>query len=83
MTSKIFIGIGVVLLVAGGLVSVKVMQIRTMIATPPPAQIETVATATAHAETWPDTLQAVGSVSPAQGVTVAPEIAGTVTDIAF
>ena len=83
MTSKVFIGIGVVLLVAGGLVSVKVMQIRTMIATPPPAQVETVATATAHAETWPDTLQAVGSVSPAQGVTVAPEIAGTVTEIAF
>lgn len=83
MTSKIFIGLAIVLAVLSPLAIVKTMQIKTLIATPPPAQIETVATATAHEETWPETLQAVGSVSAAQGLIVAPEIAGTVTEIAF
>ena len=63
------------------LAGVKALQIRALIAAapsfaPPP---ETVASAVAHEEKWPDTLTAVGSVSAAQGVTVAPEIAGTVT----
>ena len=82
---KLFIGLVVVLVVAGGLAAVKTMQIKTMIAAapmfaPPP---ETIATAAAHEESWPDTLTAVGSVSAAQGVTVGPEIAGTVSEIDF
>lgn len=85
MTRKLFIGILIVLVVLGGLAAVKIMQIKTMIAAapmfaPPP---ETIATAVVHEEKWPDTLSAVGSVSAAQGVTVAPEIAGTVSEIAF
>jgi len=85
MKRKLLVGIVIVVAVAGGLAAVKALQIKTLIASkamflPPP---ETVATAIARAENWPDTLPAVGSVSAAQGVTVAPEIAGTVTEIAF
>ena len=85
MKRKIIIGLIVVLVVGGGLGVVKTLQIRTIIAAapsfaPPPS---TVAAAVARAEQWPDTLSAVGSVSAAQGVLVAPEIAGTVTEITF
>ncbi|MEI7534348.1 MAG: efflux RND transporter periplasmic adaptor subunit [Verrucomicrobiae bacterium] len=85
MTRKIIVGIVLVMVVVGGLAAVKTMQIKKMIAfgatfTPPP---ETVATAIAHAEQWQDVLPAVGSVSPAQGVIVSPEIGGTVSEIAF
>ncbi|HEX9045824.1 MAG TPA: efflux RND transporter periplasmic adaptor subunit, partial [Verrucomicrobiae bacterium] len=66
-----------------GLAAVKTMQIKTMLASPWPQQIETVATAVVHEEQWPDTLSAVGSVNAAQGVTVAPEVAGTVSEIDF
>lgn len=85
MKKKIVFGIIIVVAVAGGLAAVKALQIKTLIGSaalfaPPP---ETIATAVAHAENWADTLPAVGSVSAAQGVTVAPEIAGTITEIAF
>jgi membrane fusion protein (multidrug efflux system) len=85
MIRKLFIGILVVLLIAGALGVVKYLQIKTMLAAgdifaPPP---ETIATAVVQSETWPDTLTAVGSVSPAQGVMVSPEIAGTVSEIDF
>jgi len=85
MTKKLFIGILIVLVVLGGLAAVKTMQIKTMIAAgaamvPPP---ETIASAVARAEQWPETIPAVGSVNAAEGVTVAPEIAGTVSEIAF
>ena len=85
MTKKLFIGILIVLVVLGGLAAVKTLQIKTMIAAgaafvAPP---ETIASAVAHAEQWPETIPAVGSVNAAEGVTVAPEIAGTVSEIAF
>ena len=82
---KLLIGLIIVVVVAGVLGVVKTLQIRALIAAkaafvPPP---ETVATAVAHDDKWEQTLPAVGSVNPAQGVTVAPEIAGTITEIAF
>jgi membrane fusion protein (multidrug efflux system) len=85
MTKKLFIGVLIVLVVLGGLAAVKTMQIKTMIAAgasfvPPP---ETIASAVAQEEKWPDTIPAVGSVNASEGVTVAPEIAGTVSEIAF
>jgi membrane fusion protein (multidrug efflux system) len=85
MTRKIIIGLVIVVVVVGGLAAVKTMQIKTMIAqgaafTPPP---ETIASAVAREEKWPETLHAVGSVSAAQGVTVSPEISGAVSEIAF
>jgi membrane fusion protein (multidrug efflux system) len=82
---KIIIGLAVVAGVAVALGLVKGLQIGTMIAAgksfvPPP---ETISSAVAHEEKWQDTLVAVGSVNAAQGVIVSPEIAGTVTEIAF
>ncbi len=83
MTRKIIIGIVIVLVVLGGLAAVKTMQIKTLISMPPPVMQETIASAVVQTEKWPDTIPAVGSVNAAQGVTVAPEIAGTVSKIAF
>jgi len=85
MKRKILFGIIIVVVVASGLAAVKALQIKTLIGSaalfaPPP---ETIASAVAHEEKWPDTLPAVGSVSAVQGVKVAPEIGGMVTEIAF
>ncbi|HTL72995.1 MAG TPA: efflux RND transporter periplasmic adaptor subunit [bacterium] len=85
MKKKLMLGLIVVIAVAGGLGIVKALQIRTLIAAagsmvPPP---ETVATAEARLEKWQATLSAIGSVTAAQGVMVAPEIAGTIREISF
>lgn len=85
MNRKLLLGLIIVVLVGGGLGIVKFFQIRTLIAAgaafvPPP---ETVATAVAHEEKWQENIPAVASVTAMQGVTVAPEIAGTIIEIAF
>jgi len=85
MKRNIIIAVVIVVAVAGGLASVKAWQIHTLIAAgasfaPPP---ETISAAAVQEEKWPDTLTAVGSISAKQGVTVSPEIAGTVSEIAF
>lgn len=85
MIRKILAGVLIVAVLAGILIAVKVLQIKTMIATSasfvmPP---ETVASAVAHEEHWPNLLPAVGSVSAEQGATIASELAGTVKEIAF
>jgi membrane fusion protein (multidrug efflux system) len=85
MIRSLSVGILIVLVILGALATVKILQFKSMGASaalfaPPP---ETIATAVAQEETWADTLSAVGSVSAAQGVVVAPEIAGTVSEIDF
>jgi membrane fusion protein (multidrug efflux system) len=85
MKSKNFVAILIVLAVLGGLAGIKVLQIRTLMAAgkafaPPPTAI---ASAVVTNASWPDTLSAVGSVAAVQGVLVAPEVAGTVTEIDF
>jgi membrane fusion protein (multidrug efflux system) len=65
------------------LAGIKAWQIHAMIAfnnafVPPP---DTVSSAVAHEENWQDTLTAVGSVDPQNGVTLASEVAGTVAEI--
>ena len=82
MKRKIFIGIGVVVAILIGLAGIKFLQIRKLMATPWPAQIETISSAVAQEQNWQETLSAVGSVDPQNGVTLAPEIAGTVVQIA-
>lgn len=47
---------------------------------PPPA---TVSTAVAQNETWQPTLKTVGTVHAVNGVTISPEVAGVITEIAF
>jgi membrane fusion protein, multidrug efflux system len=84
---KLKITFGLLIVLAAGLVlgGIKARQISSMIAfgktfMPPP---ETVSTAVTRAEQWHDSLAAVGSITAEQGVTVAPEIAGTVSEIDF
>ena len=85
MKRKILTAVIVVLAVVLGLAGVRAWQIHKLIAAgqafaPPP---ETISAAVAHEEKWQDTLTAVGSINAVQGVTVSPEIAGTVSEIAF
>jgi membrane fusion protein (multidrug efflux system) len=82
MRRIIFAGIGIVGAVLVVLAGVKAMQIRALMAMKFPQQVETISSAVAHEEKWQDTLTAVGSVDPVNGVTLAPEIAGTVKEIA-
>jgi RND family efflux transporter, MFP subunit len=82
---KVIFGIAIVLLVVGGLGGIKALQIKTLIASAksfsqPP---ETVASAVVHEEKWQGMLTAIGSVTAVQGVTVTPELAGTVREINF
>jgi membrane fusion protein (multidrug efflux system) len=85
MKSKIAIAIVIVVLVLGGLAGVKALQIKKLIddgkafATPP----ESVSSTVAREEKWQGTLTAIGSIAAVQGVTVTPEIPGTVCKIAF
>jgi membrane fusion protein (multidrug efflux system) len=85
MKKKIFAAIILVIAIVAGLAGVRVLQVAKMInagksfSVPP----ETISSAVAQEQKWQDTLTAVGSISAAQGVTVASEVAGTVTEIAF
>src|SRR5262245_11632569 len=85
MKTKIAVAILVLLVVVGALGGVKGLQIQKLLAaakkfvTPP----ETVSSAVVKEETWQNTLSAIGSVTAAQGVTVTPEIPGTVSELAF
>jgi membrane fusion protein, multidrug efflux system len=85
MMRKIIAAVALVLLVAGALVGIKALQIKTLAAAaksfaPPP---EAVAVATVHQEQWQGTLTAIGSITAVQGVTITPEIAGIVAEISF
>ncbi|HEX3855840.1 MAG TPA: efflux RND transporter periplasmic adaptor subunit [Verrucomicrobiae bacterium] len=84
MKRKIFIAIGIVVVIFIALAGIKFLQIHSMIAfgktfVPPP---DAVSSAVAHEEKWQDTLTAVGSIDPQNGVTLASEVAGTVAEIA-
>ena len=79
----------IMLLLVGGFIaaigSFKYVQIRTAIAQgaayqPPP---EAVTTATAQRTAWPATLDAIGTVTAVQGVTVSADLPGIVEHIAF
>jgi membrane fusion protein, multidrug efflux system len=82
---KIIIGIAIVLLVIAGLAGTKMLQIKTLLAAAktfaqPP---ETVSSAVVREEKWQGTLSAIGSIIAVQGVTITPELAGTVREINF
>ncbi len=72
----------------GGLGSIKYKQISSLIAAghameksgPPP---EAVGTAVAAKDSWQESLEAVGSIAPARGVTVSNDAAGIVSAIHF
>lgn len=83
MKRSIAIAILIVVVVAGGLAGTKLLQFKALAAAPYAQPPETIASAVAHEEKWQDTFSAVGSISAVQGVTVTPEIAGTISEIAF
>jgi membrane fusion protein (multidrug efflux system) len=85
MKTKVIAAIGLVAVIVGVLAGVKAMQIRQLIASgakrvQPP---EAVSTLVASEQKWQGLLSAIGSVVAVQGVTVNPEIAGMVKEIAF
>ena len=85
MAKRIILSLLGLLLVAGFLGGVKVLQIRKMIAqgaqfAPPP---ETITTAKARAQTWETVLTAVGSLEAVQGVMVTAEAPGKVVQVLF
>src|ERR1700704_2660654 len=65
------------------LVLIKGLQIFTMMKTPPPNEVATVASAQVKEEDWAPILSSVGSVSAVQGAVVSAELAGTVSEIKF
>jgi membrane fusion protein (multidrug efflux system) len=81
----ILIAVGVIVLVVLVLGGIKASQIGAMIAAGesfvPPAQAVT--TAEVREVSWKPELTAVGSVVAVQGVTMASEVPGTITEIAF
>ncbi len=83
MIRKILIGLAVVVAVFLVLAGVKALQIHALLTTPFSQPPETIAADVARPDDWQDTLTAVGSISAEQGVTVSPEIAGTVSEIDF
>jgi len=85
MTKKIILALSGILVIAGSLAGIKVLQIRTMMSTGsefkmPPTTVNTVV---AMRDNWAATLHSVGSLSAVQGVTVAAELVGKITRIAF
>src|SRR5215831_1390482 len=85
MRVKVGIAIVLVLGALGVLGGIKFLQIQTLMAAgksfTQPA--ESVSSAVVKEEKWQATLSAIGSVTAAQGVTVTPEIAGLIREIAF
>jgi membrane fusion protein (multidrug efflux system) len=85
MKRNIIFGVIVVVVIFVMLAGVKVLQISKLMGfaktfTAPP---ETISSAVVQEQKWQDTLPAVGSIDAAQGVTMAAEVAGTVTEITF
>jgi membrane fusion protein (multidrug efflux system) len=85
MTKRVILTIVGLIVLIGVIAGIKVLQIRKMIEqgaqyVPPP---ETVTTAEVRSESWEALLTAVGSLEAVQGVTVAAELSGKVTRIAF
>ncbi|HLX70741.1 MAG TPA: efflux RND transporter periplasmic adaptor subunit [Verrucomicrobiae bacterium] len=83
MKSKITFAIALVTVIIVVLGGTKALQFKALAAggwSQPP---DTVSSAVAHEEHWQDTFEAVGSISAVQGVMVTPELAGTVSEIAF
>ena len=85
MKAKILTGLLLVLVLGGGLALIKKSQFQTLgdtmkLMVPPP---ETVASAVATDDQWPDVLPAIGTVNPMQGINLMAEIPGPLREILF
>jgi membrane fusion protein, multidrug efflux system len=85
MAKRMFLMLALLLLVIAGLGFVKYRQVTAAIAmgksfSPPP---DAVTTAIAKKDTWPSTLNVIGTAAAIQGVTVSADLPGTVAKIQF
>src|SRR5436190_1607265 len=85
MLKRMLLMLGVVIVLVAGLGFVKFKQIQTAIAqgasfAPPPSAVSTIV---ATKETWPSTLNIIGTAQAIQGVTVSADLPGTVYKINF
>jgi membrane fusion protein (multidrug efflux system) len=85
MAKRFVLMIVLVAALVGGLAFVKYRQVEAAIAmgasfAPPPTAVSTVV---AKRETWPSTLEVIGTAEAIQGVTVSADLPGTVTKIHF
>jgi len=85
MLKRMLLMLGVVIILVAGLGFVKFKQIQTAIAqgasfAPPPSAVSTIV---AKKETWPSTLNIIGTAQAIQGVTVSADLPGTVYKINF
>jgi membrane fusion protein (multidrug efflux system) len=85
MAKRMLLMLGVVLLIIAGLGFVKYKQFQGFKAqgasfAPPPTAVTTII---AKQETWPSTLQVIGTAAAIQGVTVSADLPGTVDKIHF
>lgn len=83
MAKRMFLMLGLVVLLIGGLGFTKYLQIQAamkMVMTPPP---EAVTTVVAKQATWPANLSVIGTMAAVQGVTVSADLPGTVDKIEF
>ena len=85
MKLKVTAAILVVLLVVSVLGGIYALQIRKLIEIADAAVLppETISAAVVVEEKWQDSLSAIGTITAVQGVTITPEVPGTVTEIAF
>ena len=84
MKKKLFLALVGIVLLAGVLGGIKMLQFNRMAAqgnfSPPPA---VVTTAPVESTAWESRLTAVGSLEAVQGVTVTAELSGKIVDITF
>ena len=83
MGRRLVITVVGLLILVGLPFGIKMRQFSVMSSTPVVMPPETVTTATARKDTWPNTVTAVGSMVAVQGVTVAAELGGKIVRIAF
>jgi len=85
MKAKIAIAIAGLVLIVGGLVGVKALQVKTLVAAGKSfaPQPETISSAEVREEKWQTTFTAIGSIAAVEGVNVTTEVAGLVREVAF
>ncbi len=85
MKTKLAFAIVLLLLIVGGLATVKYLQIQKLMAAAKnmPAPSETISSIAVREEKWQGTLAAIGTVAAVQGVNVTAEIPGLIREITF
>ena len=82
-TKRMFIMLGLVVLLIAALALGKFLQIRKLIASIPKPQAQVVSTIKAQTQAWQPQVNAIGSLVAVRGVDVASEIAGLVRQVNF